>query len=342
MNKKILLTMTFALVCLLSAAAIHASDVNMTDSAQKISDDASLPISDVSQDSVSESIDSNNLSTDDMDAPIKDNSKNQTEITPSGSSVYYEGEFDVTLKDSDANIVLKDKTINFLINNVKYTAVTDKNGVAGVKLLLTPGKYTVKAYFAGDDNYNASNNLTLKIEILPTIKADNIVKYYKGTTKYTATFYDSEGKVLANRYVKITVNGKTYTKKTNSKGVVSMAINLKPGTYKVVATDPLTGYTKTTTFKILSTISGSNLKKVKGDSKKFAAKFLKSNGKPLANKYIKFKFRGQTYKVRPTQMVLQDFPSYTQARVHTILSATTMMDSIKPLRFRYTIGCQPN
>ncbi len=73
-----------------------------------------------------------------------------------------------------------------------------------------------------------------------------------------------------------------------------MAIDLKPGTYKVVATDPITGYKLTTTYKILSTISESNLKKVMGDSKKFTAKFYKKNGKVLANKYIKFKFRGQT------------------------------------------------
>ncbi len=88
MNRKILLTLIFALVCLVSAGAIHASDVNMTDSAQQIGDDTSLLISDASSDSVSESIDSNNLSTDDADIPIKENSKNQTEITPSGSRVW--------------------------------------------------------------------------------------------------------------------------------------------------------------------------------------------------------------------------------------------------------------
>jgi hypothetical protein len=98
--------------------------------------------------------------------------------------------------------------------------------------------------------------------------------------------------------VTITVNGKSYTKRTNANGVASLAINLKPGTYKVVSTDPITGYKLTTTFKVLSTITASSIKKVAGDKKKFTAKFLKSNGKALANKYVKIKLKGKTYKVR--------------------------------------------
>ena len=54
---------------------------------------------------------------------------------------------------------------------------------------------------------------------------------------------------------KITVNGKSYSVKTSSKGFVSISVNLKPGTYKIVSSDPITGYKLTTTFKILSTIS---------------------------------------------------------------------------------------
>ena len=94
---------------------------------------------------------------------------------------------------------------------------------------------------------------------------------------------------MVNASVQVTVNGVTHTLTTDSKGVASLAINLKPGTYKVTAVNPETGYSLTTTFKILSTITSSDINKVYTDGRKFTATFYKSDGKVLANKYIKFK-----------------------------------------------------
>lgn len=131
-----------------------------------------------------------------------------------------------------------------------------------------------------------------------TITAKDITKYYKGSAKYTATFVDLKGVPLVNTNVKIVANGVSYNVKTNSKGVASLDINLKPGTYKITATNPVNGYTLTNTFKVLSTITASDISKVATDKRKFTAKFLKKNGKPLAKKKVKFRINGQTYKVR--------------------------------------------
>ncbi|MBQ2665399.1 Ig-like domain repeat protein [Methanobrevibacter sp.] len=147
---------------------------------------------------------------------------------------------------------------------------------------------------SGDEIVSINSSSTVS----KTITAKDYTKYYKGSTQYTATFLDANGNPLANANVKITVNGVTYTKKTDSKGVASLAIDLKPGTYKVTAVNPETGYTLTTTFRILSTITASNVNKVYTDGKKFTATFYKSNGKVLANKYIKFKLNGRTYNVK--------------------------------------------
>lgn len=57
---------------------------------------------------------------------------------------------------------------------------------------------------------------------------------------------------------------------------MSLAIDLKPGTYKVISANPSTGYNLTTTFKILSTIQASNLKKVVGDDKNLMPNFSKA------------------------------------------------------------------
>ncbi|WP_296882656.1 pseudomurein-binding repeat-containing protein [uncultured Methanobrevibacter sp.] len=173
-------------------------------------------------------------------------------------------------------------------SNTLSTLTYSNDGVNGVTSLTV----------SSDDVYGAAGNVSSTVNIADTIKSSDVTKYYKGSTKYTATFTDIEGNVLANTNVKIVVNGATNTVKTNSKGVASLAVNLKPGTYKVVATNPSTNYQLTTTFKILSTIQSSDISKVYTDGKKFTATFLKSNGKALANKNVKFKINGRTYTVK--------------------------------------------
>ena len=121
------------------------------------------------------------------------------------------------------------------------------------------------------DVYGASDVSSL--DVYKTVTAKDVTKYYKGSTKYTATFFDSKGNVLNNTKVKITVNGKTYTRSTIVNGVDSLAIYLKPGTYKVYAYNPVTSFNLTSTFKVLTTIKASNMNKVYTDKKKFAAKF---------------------------------------------------------------------
>lgn len=290
--------MFLALTLIFSVSAIQASEVNATDlNILNSSSDDVIQLDGYAQFDDLESINTNSLSVDIDDDSFNETGKNQTEFTSPTKSIYFTGNYKVTLKDSNANANLVNKSVYFVINNVNYNATTDSKGVASVNLKLSPGNYNAIAYFEGDDTFESSN-LTTTFKVLSTIKASNLSKYYKGSTKYSATFYNSQGNALANRNVKITINGKSFTKKTDAKGVVSLPVDLKPGTYKVVSTDPVTGYKLTTTFIVLSTISSSNLNKVAGDSKKFSVKFYKSNGKALAKKYIKLKINGKTYKYK--------------------------------------------
>ena len=278
MIRKISLSLFIIFILLFSLSAIHASEVNATDF--DAADDGALEIE-------------GDIQSDDIKGEILANaSGNQTQIT-APASMYYRGYYNVTLTDSDTNATLANKTVSFIINDVEYTNTTNDEGIASVRLNLAPGKYIATVTFEGGDGY-ADTSLTSQIQILPTVKASDVTKYYKGSAKYTATFFDSYGNALANTQVNITVNGKVYTRKTNAKGVVNLALDFKPNTFKMVATDPVTGYKKTTTVKILSTLSASDLKKVKGDGRKFTAKFLKSDGKALASQYVKIKINGKT------------------------------------------------
>ncbi|WP_405307048.1 transglutaminase domain-containing protein [Methanobrevibacter sp.] len=151
-----------------------------------------------------------------------------------------------------------------------------------------------------DSNALASDdNAQLESNISNTVTAKDVTTYYKGTAKYSATFLNIDGTPLVNKDIKFVLDGKSYTVKTNSKGVASLDItNLKPGTHKIVATNPESGYSLTKKIKVLSTIVSSDMSKVYTDSKKYTATFLNKKGKVLANKNIKFKINGRVYKVK--------------------------------------------
>ncbi|MDO5831271.1 MAG: transglutaminase domain-containing protein [Methanobrevibacter sp.] len=226
MNRELLLTVLMVLVVALSVSAIHASEVNATDSYAVAQDDTYVSVynSDVDND-------------------------------PSNDNVLKSDDSDVLSTDVESNSLLK----------------SDNNA-----------------------DVLAASNTT--IDKSKTITSKDITKYYKGTEKYSAKFLDINGNPLKNTNVKITLNGKSFTKKTNTNGVASLSIkSLKPGTYKAVATNPKTGYSLTTTIKVLSTISAKDISKVYTDGRKFYATFLKSTGKVLANKNIKFKLNGKTF-----------------------------------------------
>ncbi len=251
--------MLILLVAVFTVSAISASDVNVTDSyATSLVDDTS-----------------------DVSVPLE-NTADSSEISVSSDSNVDNDSSKVSLSSQE---VLESEDSN--------TLSTNSNGEDS---LSSDSGITVLSASA-NDVISASNDSS-KIDVSKTITAKDITKYYKGSTQYTATFLDAYGNPLANTKVKLTVNGVTYTKKTNANGVASMAINLKPGTYKVVAINPATGYSLTKTFKILSTIIATDISKVYTDGRKFSATFLKSNGKVLAKKTIKFKINGKTYKVK--------------------------------------------
>lgn len=304
-----------ALILIFSASAVQAGDVNVDDI--NSSGDSDLQIDD---NVISASVNSEDDEIGNNESFLDDNVKNQSNLTSSTNSIYYGGSYKVTLTDSNTTEALANKTVYLSINNAAYSNTTDSKGVASFNLKLNPGSYLATAYFIGDDTYGAGCNLTENVKVLTTVKASDITKYYMGSKAYSATFLDSQGKALKNKKVTITVNGEKYTKKTNNNGVASLSIDFKPGTYKVTVNNPITGYSLTTTFKILSTVTSSSLKKVKGDSRKFIAKFFKSNGKALTNKQVKLKINGKVYyfKTDSKGEVIRSFNSFKKGTYKVI------------------------
>ena len=216
-------------------------------------------------------------------------SASDVNVTDSYTSSVMDDASDISVSSEDVNdsSVLSVSSESNVDNGSSYVSVSENSNTLSTN--------SDSNSLSNDSEVNNTTTVPQTIDVSKTITSKDVTKYYKGSASYSATFLDKYGNPLKNTNVKITVNGVTYTKKTSSTGVASLGISLKPGTYKIYSVNPDTGYKLTNTIKVLSTISANDITKVYTDGRKFYATFLKSNGKALANTYIKFKINGKTF-----------------------------------------------
>ena len=75
--------------------------------------------------------------------------------------------------------------------------------------------------------------------VTSSVVADDLEKYYKNESQFTATIVDNYGTPLSNVTVNITVNGVTYQRTSNENGTINMNINLNPGNYILTVFSPV-------------------------------------------------------------------------------------------------------
>ena len=137
--------------------------------------------------------------------------------------------------------------------------------------------------------------LVVEHEITQNIKltVENLEKYYGGSEKLNATLKDGAGNPIANKTITFTINGQKYNRTTNSNGIASLAINLRPGVYDVTAMyDNMSVYSKVV---VKTTIESKNLVKMYQNGTQFFATFLGTDGKPLSNIDVTFNINGVFY-----------------------------------------------
>lgn len=139
------------------------------------------------------------------------------------------GEYFVfNLTDANGNPIAN-KTVQIGFNGKVYNKTTNENGSARLQVnLVRDGGYTFAISFLGDEDYNASFNVA-KITVVKqkgSLTAPNKSFKASATKTLTTTFKDDKDQVVSGRKVTFTVNGKTYTAKTNSKGVATVKVSL--------------------------------------------------------------------------------------------------------------------
>ncbi|MBQ6099690.1 MAG: hypothetical protein IJL02_07495 [Methanobrevibacter sp.] len=220
--------------------------------------------------------------------------KKKTTLTAPNVNMYYKdgSKFSATLKYGKKTI--GNAKVQIKINGETFTKTTDKNGKVSINLNYKSGKYSVLSICNGNNEFEKSSAKST-VTIKSTIKCGDLAKYYKNTSPYSATFYDKKGKILKNTQVKLKLNGKTYSVKTDKKGIAKLAINLKPGKYGISITNTKTSETLTKTVTIKSLIETKDLTIKEGETGKFNVKILNNNGKAAAGKKATLKVNGKTY-----------------------------------------------
>ena len=139
--------------------------------------------------------------------------------------------------------------IKVYISKNKYynlTGTTDANGIVKLKINYKPGTYKV-VIGSADKGYTAKSiTRQIKVTKAPIKMAPTALKVKKGKyfkVKVTST---KSKKVLSSVKIKVKVytgkKFKTYTIKTNKKGIASLKIKQKVGKHKVVLTPASTKY----------------------------------------------------------------------------------------------------
>ena len=184
--------------------------------------------------------------------------------------------------------VLANTTVKFNINGVLYTRTTNNDGVGSLAINLRPGEYVLTAY-----NPVTGEQQGFNITVKSLIVTQDLTKYYMNASSFQATIYDKNGSLAVGKNVTFNINGVFYTRTADENGVVSLAINLRPGEY--IITTIYEELDIGNNVVVLPTLVTSDLNMTYRDGSKFTAQTLDGHGKPLANQNVSFNVNGVFY-----------------------------------------------
>ena len=157
--------------------------------------------------------------------------KNPSKITNNKNvAVDYSGKvtFKVRVIGNNGKFVGKNEVVVMKIAGKSYKVKTNSKGYASKTFSLTPGKYKITTSYKGS---TVKNTITVK----KVLKAKSKTVKKSKRIKYSAVLKTSKGKAIKNKKVTFKIKGKTYSAKTNKKGIATVSFkNLKVGKYSVV------------------------------------------------------------------------------------------------------------
>ena len=200
-----------------------------------------------------------------------------------------ESQFYIALINGSGNVV-PNTNIMMNINGVFYNRTTNENGTAKLNINLNPGNYILTAF-----DPLTGLQMSYSITVLPTLIADNLVKYFRNESQFYIGLVDGKGNPVAGKSITMNINGVFYNRTTNESGIAKLNINLNPGVYILTAIDPITGLQMSYNITVLPKLNATDLKMTYKDGSTFNVSVVNGQGKPLANAEVRFNINGVFY-----------------------------------------------
>lgn len=270
-----------AMVFLLALTAVSAQDNNTI-----VDGDNGLKAADADENTVSAAEDDKLETTYFHDLDTDEEYEADTFVTRNVVKYYGDKDtkFKVKVYDDDYNpgkgVYVKFGTSWYNLHGKK----TNENGIVSFPINYKVGNHGVITFIDSEDEngFYVAHNI---VKIKSTIPTKKLAKYItQKNKKFKIKFLNTKGKPLKNKAVKIRVKGKTYTKRTNSKGIAQIKINsFKLGKHKIIAYNPVSKEKRKIIVKIAKKINAKSVSfKLRVDHWKFSGKRLKTGDLLLA------------------------------------------------------------
>ena len=210
----------------------------------------------------------------------------------SGNEFYYGNYFSVVLKDVTNNLTVKNKDVQFIINNQIFKNRTDENGVA-VIVLPVIGNHEINILFNEDEDYHGTSILST-VEIFSSIISSDATRTLN--SQYEIKLLDKKGNPLKDTEIDMVIASKIYKLTTDKNGTAKLNIDLNTGNYVIKIINYGTGEVKTQNLKVSARISeNKDLTMYYGAGKYYTVRVFDDNGNVARNVKVTFTLNNKQY-----------------------------------------------
>ncbi len=222
---------------------------------------------------------------------VKSTSLDAYDMTRAKNSDY---DYQIKLIDETGKGI-SNKLISFNIMSIQYYALTNDEGIAGIKLNLDEGTYEV------DISSEITGKSTHTLKIVKRIESnEDLNVYYPCNENYKVRIIGDDGNSeTEGQDVTVVIDNRIQILKTDKDGFITVSIdkNFKTGTHPITVQYKGTIIKNNIVIKHLISLKSASIKK---SAKKLVltANLGKINGKYLKNKVVAFKFNGKKYTAK--------------------------------------------